>query len=57
MALQDMPTKENALPGREASMPVADKHFVNGNVLSPPFCDHLQKIIFGLGCFWGAEKI
>jgi peptide-methionine (S)-S-oxide reductase len=57
MALQDMPTKENALPGREASMPVADKHFVNGNVLKPPFCDHLQKIIFGLGCFWGAEKI
>ncbi len=37
-------------------MPVADKHFVNGNVMQPPFCDHLQQIIFGMGCFWGAER-
>jgi len=37
-------------------MPVPDKHFVNGNVLKPPFCDHLQQIIFGMGCFWGAER-
>ncbi len=57
MTLQDLPTKENALSGRETTMPVADKHFVNGNIIKPPFCGHLQQIVFGLGCFWGAEKI
>ncbi len=51
-----LPTKEQALPGRETRMPVPDKHFVNGNVLKPPFCEGLQQIIFGLGCFWGAER-
>ena len=51
-----MPSAETALPGRETRMDVADKHFVNGNVLKPPFCDHLQQIIFGMGCFWGAER-
>ena len=56
MGLQDLPTKEQALPGREVRMPVPDKHFVNGNVLQPPFCDGLQQIIFGMGCFWGAER-
>ncbi len=57
MAHTSLPTKEQALPGRETRMPVPDKHFVNGNVLQPPFCEHLQQIVFGLGCFWGAEKI
>lgn len=56
MGLQDLPGKEQALPGRDARMPVSNKHFVNGNVLQPPFCEHLQQIIFGLGCFWGAER-
>jgi peptide-methionine (S)-S-oxide reductase len=56
MASTDLPTQEQALPGREDRMPVPDKHFVNGNVLQPPFCDHLQQIIFGMGCFWGAER-
>jgi len=56
MQTPTLPTKEQALPGREARMPVADKHFVNGNVMQPPFCDHLQQITFGMGCFWGAEK-
>jgi peptide-methionine (S)-S-oxide reductase len=37
-------------------MRTLDKHFVNGNVLQPPFYEHLQQIIFGMGCFWGAEK-
>ena len=37
-------------------MHILDKHFVNGNVLQPPFCEHLQQILFGMGCFWGAEK-
>ena len=57
MAHTSLPTKEQALPGHETRMPVPDKHFVNGNVLQPPFCEHLQQIVFGLGCFWGAEKI
>ena len=56
MGLQQLPSKEQALPGRDARMPVTNKHFVNGNVLQPPFCDHLQQIIFGMGCFWGAER-
>jgi len=56
MGLQDLPTEDQALPGRETRMPVTDKHFVNGNALQPPFCDGLQQIIVGMGCFWGAEK-
>ena len=56
MGLLDLPTKEQALPGRETRMPVSDKHFVNGNVLKPPFCESMQQIISGLGCFWGAER-
>ena len=56
MAHTSLPTKEQALPGRETRMSVPDKHFVNGNVLKPPFCEGLQQIIFGLGCFWGAER-
>ncbi len=54
---QNLPTKETALAGRETEMPVTNKHFVNGNVMKPPFCEPLQQIVFGLGCFWGAEKI
>ena len=56
MGSQQLPTEEQALPGRETPMPVPDKHFVNGNALQPPFAEHLQQIIFGMGCFWGAEK-
>ncbi len=56
MGLLELPTKKQALPGRETRMPVPDKHFVNGNVLKPPFCEGLQQIIFGFGCFWGAER-
>ncbi len=51
-----LPTREQALPGRGAPMRVSNRHFVNGNVIQPPFCDHLQQIIFGMGCFWGAER-
>ena len=56
MGLDKLPTKEQALPGRGAPMRVSNRHFVNGNVIQPPFCDHLQQIIFGMGCFWGAER-
>jgi len=57
MGLQTLPTREQALPGRDTRMPVPDQHFVNGNILQPPFSDYLQSIIFGMGCFWGAERI
>ncbi|MCG6936593.1 MAG: peptide-methionine (S)-S-oxide reductase MsrA [Gammaproteobacteria bacterium] len=56
MGLQYLPTKERALPGRNSRMPITNEHFVNGNVLQPPFCEGLQQVIFGLGCFWGAER-
>lgn len=51
-----MPSADTALPGRSQSMPVPGAHFVNGNQLEGPFPDHLQQAMFGLGCFWGAER-
>jgi len=51
-----IPTKADALPGRAERMPVPDAHFVNRNRLTPPFPDGLQRAVFGMGCFWGAEK-
>ena len=52
-----LPTKNQALPGRETPMPVARTHAVySGHTLSPPFPDHCQTAMFGLGCFWGAER-
>ncbi|MDB9509818.1 peptide-methionine (S)-S-oxide reductase MsrA [Kamptonema animale CS-326] len=51
-----LPTKEEALPGRAESMPVPSRHFVNGNPLKAPFPEGMEMAIFGLGCFWGAER-
>ena len=51
-----LPTKEQALPGRPQRMPVPAKHFVNGAPLEGPVAQGLQEAVFGLGCFWGAEK-
>ena len=51
-----MPTPEQALPGRATRMSVPEKHYVLGNVMKAPFCDGLQQAMFGLGCFWGAER-
>ncbi len=51
-----LPTPEQALPGRPDPMPVPAKHFVNGNPLSPPFPPGMEQAVFGLGCFWGAER-
>jgi peptide-methionine (S)-S-oxide reductase len=53
---QSLPTPEQALPGRADSMPVPDRHFVNGNPLKPPFPEGMEMALFGLGCFWGAER-
>jgi peptide-methionine (S)-S-oxide reductase len=52
-----MPRPEEALPGRRAKMPIPDAHFVNGHPLAPPFPAGLETAIFGLGCFWGAERV
>jgi len=52
-----MPRPEEALPGRRAKMPIPDAHFVNGHPLAPPFPGGLETAIFGLGCFWGAERV
>jgi peptide-methionine (S)-S-oxide reductase len=51
-----MPSAADALPGRAAKMPVPETHFVNGNRLTPPFPAGLETAVFGLGCFWGAER-
>jgi peptide-methionine (S)-S-oxide reductase len=47
----------STLPGRAASMPVPEKHFINGNRMVPPFPEGMERAVFGLGCFWGAEKL
>src|SRR5437868_2720633 len=51
-----LPSMEEALPGRAERMPVPDTHYVNGHRLQPPFPAGLQLAIFGMGCFWGAER-
>ena len=48
---------ESTLPGRKEKMPVAEKHFVNGNRIVPPFPAGLELAQFGMGCFWGAERL
>jgi peptide-methionine (S)-S-oxide reductase len=52
----ELPTPDTALPGRETAMPVVDRHAVNGHPLLPPFPDGHQQALFGMGCFWGAER-
>ncbi len=51
-----VPTAEQALPGRAEPMPVPSHHYVNGNPLKPPYPDGLEMAMFGIGCFWGAER-
>ncbi len=51
-----MPAPKDALPGRNTPMPVPDRHFVNGHPLTPPYPAQMQLALFGLGCFWGAER-
>src|SRR5687767_11440194 len=48
---------ENTIPGRATEMPVPAKHFVNGHPLKPPFPAGMELAQFGMGCFWGAERI
>jgi peptide-methionine (S)-S-oxide reductase len=51
-----LPTAAEALPGRAEAMSVTNRHHVNGNPLKPPFAAGLEIAMFGLGCFWGAER-
>jgi len=53
----EMPSAEQALPGRDTPMPITNRHHVNGNPIQPPFPDGLALALFGMGCFWGAERL
>lgn len=52
-----MPTSETALPGRDEPLHTSDVHFVNGRPLKEPYPEGLQVAYFGMGCFWGAERL
>ena len=51
-----LPDAAEALPGRSTPIPTAKTHFVNGRPLQPPYPAGLEQAVFGLGCFWGAER-
>ena len=52
----EMPRPEEALPGRSEAIPTARTHFMNGRALQPPWPQGCETAIFGMGCFWGAER-
>jgi peptide-methionine (S)-S-oxide reductase len=52
-----IPTPDEALPGRDKPIPTAERHFVNGQSLKPPYPQGAELAMFGLGCFWGAERV
>ncbi|PRX08770.1 UNVERIFIED_ORG: peptide-methionine (S)-S-oxide reductase [Martelella mediterranea] len=52
-----MPSPDTALPGRSAPIPTAERHFVNGRPLAPPYPAGLKEVQLGMGCFWGAERL
>ena len=51
-----MPSADEALSGRDSPMSVTNRHYVNTNPIQPPFPAEMQQVLFGLGCFWGAER-
>ncbi len=53
----EIPSPQDALPGRQQEMPVAGRHFVLGTPIAPPFPENMELALVGLGCFWGAERI
>ena len=52
----EIPRDDQALPGRQEKMPLSPEHFVHGRSMFAPFPDGTETILFGLGCFWGAER-
>src|ERR1700689_4801211 len=52
-----IPMRESALPGRVTEMRLGNRHFANGRSLKPPFPGIMETAIFGMGCFWGAERL
>jgi peptide-methionine (S)-S-oxide reductase len=52
-----VPEPTQCLPGRAVRMPIPERHFVNGHTLDAPYPEDLEKAVFGLGCFWGAERV
>lgn len=52
-----MPNAKTTIPGREQPIQTAERHFVNGRSIHPPFPDGIRTALFGLGCFWGAERV
>ena len=52
-----MPSRDEALPGRSTPIPTAERHFVSGAPLKRPYPDGIETMIFGMGCFWGAERL
>ena len=55
--LKSLLAPEQTLPGRDAQIAVPERHFVNGHPLKEPFPPGLQQAVFGMGCFWGAERL
>jgi peptide-methionine (S)-S-oxide reductase len=53
----EMPSKAEALPGRSQPIPTAERHFVNGRSLKGPYPEGFEQAVFGMGCFWGVERI
>jgi len=52
-----LPSPEEALPGRPEPIPTAERHFVNGRPLKGPYPEGTEQVLFGMGCFWGAERL
>ncbi|TNC11361.1 peptide-methionine (S)-S-oxide reductase MsrA [Methylobacterium terricola] len=52
----EMPSPDQILPGRSTPLPTAERHFVNGHEIKGPYPDGIETVVFGLGCFWGAER-